>query len=489
MADGSFIDFVDNSGQWNNDSVVFATKFWWFTRFQDFAAAAKIEFVSWGVVSWAGLNFAFRFWFTYADIFIAWAFVVGISVVGESLFFDLRGTSITSDFFLGWARNIIATVLASSSVATAIKTVFVAQVHGATILKILTNSWDMFNSWCFTVDQNASVFIASVFRSPFMADSVFFAFVFTEVFFASFVTDTRGVSFALVFGTFFWSTSQVMAAWSADWSFFYAIIAEVTHDDFTFTSTFGGHTFDIIVEDHISGFHDSTSVIASGGGVTFFEAWKFEAFGRVSGATFASFSGGFVRLAWWAYWWMFNTERFIALTFKSGATAFAIVMVADVIDLNEFLAFSSTSWNGEHSAFSFKIWNEIGTSFFWWAIISSATFIFGDNESFTVFADWCFFMNTGISDVGTGDFSGFGTATWFADIIANFIAFTVFDTFVFAIVTSGTRVRDASAFIDGFAQFTAFTLTEWSNSGWASVTDTLVFQTAVKSFSFVGDRV
>jgi hypothetical protein len=493
LTDSGIIDFVDDSSQWNNNSVVIATEFWWFTRFQDFATAAKIKFVGWSVVFWARLNFAFGFWDTFADIFEAWTFVVGISVVGESLFFNLSGTSITSDFFLGWARNIITTVLAGSSVATSIKAIFVAQTNSTAILEILANSWNMFDSWSFTVNQNTSVFITSIFRSPFVTDGVFFTFVFTEVFFASFVADTRGVRFTFVFGFFGWSTGQVMATWSTNWSFFDAIIAEVTHDDFTFTSTFGGHTFDIIVEDHFSGFHESTVIVTSSGGIAFFQAWEIKAFGRVSGATFTSFSSDFVGLTWWAYWWMINAETFVALAFKSGTATFTIIMVANIIDLNEFLSFSSTSWNSEFSAFSFKIWNEFGTRWSFWAIISSAASIFRNmsNKGFTEFTNWFFFVSTGVFDVVASNFSGFGTATWLTDIVfvVEEIAFVVFNTFMFASVTTGARVRNTSAFVNGFTQFTAFSLTKWSNGGWASVTDTFVFQTAVKSFSFISNRV
>lgn len=470
-----------------------ATEFWWFTRFQDFAASAQIEFVSWSVVWWTRLDFAFRFWNTFADIFKAWTFVIGVSVVSESLFFNLSRTSITGDFFLSWARNIITTVLASSSVATSIETVFVAQTNGTTILKILANGWNVFNGWSFTVDQNASVFITSIFRSPFVTDGVFFTVMFTEVFFASFVTDATGVRFTLVFSFFGWSTGQVMATWSTDWSFFDAFIAEVTHDDFTFTSTFGGHTFDIIVEDHFSGLHESTSVVTSSGRVAFFEAWKIETFGGVGGTTFTGFSSDFVGLTWWANWWMINAERFVALALKLGATTFTIVMVANIFDLDEFLTFSGTSWDNKFSAFSFKVWNVFGASWSWWAIVSSAASIFRNmsNNSFTMFASWFFFMSTGISDVVTGDFAGFGAATWLADIVfvVEKISFVVFNTFVFTSVTSRARVRNTSAFVNGFTQFTAFTLTEWSNSGWTSVANTLVFQTTIKSFSFVGDRV
>jgi hypothetical protein len=207
LTNSGVIFFVDNSGQWNDDSVVFTTEFWFFTFFQDFATSTKVQFVNWSVIFWASLNFAFRFWFTFANIFEAWTFVVSISVANKSLFFNLRRASITSYFFLGWARNIIATVLASSSVATTIETIFITQTNSTAILKILANSWNVFNSWSFTVDQNTSVFIASVFRSPFMTNSVFFAFVFTKVLFTSFVTDTTGVRFTFVFGFFGWSAS------------------------------------------------------------------------------------------------------------------------------------------------------------------------------------------------------------------------------------------------------------------------------------------
>jgi hypothetical protein len=47
LTDGGIIDFVDDSGQWNNESVVFATKWWWLTTFQNFATTAKIVFVGW----------------------------------------------------------------------------------------------------------------------------------------------------------------------------------------------------------------------------------------------------------------------------------------------------------------------------------------------------------------------------------------------------------------------------------------------------------
>jgi uncharacterized membrane protein YtjA (UPF0391 family) len=134
-----------------------------------------------------------------------------------------------------------------------------------------------------------------------------------------------------------------------------------------------------------------------------------------------------------------------------------------------------------------------GTSWSWWAIVSSAASIFRNvsNNSFTMFANWFFFMSTSISDVVTGDFTGFGTATWLADIVfvVEEVSFVVFNAFVFTSVTSRARVRNTSAFVNGFTQFTAFTLTEWSNSGWTSVADTLVFQTTIKSFSFVSNRM
>lgn len=39
LTNSGVIFFVDNSGQWNDDSVVFATEFWFFAFFQDFAAS------------------------------------------------------------------------------------------------------------------------------------------------------------------------------------------------------------------------------------------------------------------------------------------------------------------------------------------------------------------------------------------------------------------------------------------------------------------
>lgn len=284
----------------------------------------------------------------------------------------------------------------------------------------------------------------------------------------------------------------MMAAWSANWSFFNTIITEVTHNDFTFASTFSGHTFDVIVEDHFSGFHQSTSVVASSGGIAFFETWKIEAFGRVSSTTFASFSGDFVGLSWWANWWMINTERFIALAFELSAATFIVVMVTDVFDLDEFLTFSGASWDDKFSAFSFEVWNVFSTLWLM-ATVSDTTSIFRsmDFKSFTVFANWFFFMDTSISNVITSDFSIFSATTWLANIvfIMEQIAFVIFNTFVFASVTSRTRVSNTSAFINTFTQFTTVTVTQWSNSGWTSVANTLVFQTAIKSFGFVSDRV
>jgi len=284
----------------------------------------------------------------------------------------------------------------------------------------------------------------------------------------------------------------VMAAWTANWSLFNTVITEVTHDDFTFASTFSGHTFDVVVEDHFSGFHQSTSVVTSSGGIAFFEAWKIEAFGRVGRTTFASFSGDFVRLSWWADWWMINAERFVALTFELSAATF-VVMVTDVFDLNEFLTFSGASWDDKFSAFGFKVWNVGGTNFWFWAIISNAASIFRsmDFKSFTVFASWFFFMDTSISNVITSDFSVFSATTWLASIvfIMEQIAYVILNTFMFTSVTSRARVSNTSAFVNGFTQFTTFTVTQWSNSGWTSVTNTLVFQTAIESFSFVSDRV
>jgi hypothetical protein len=284
-----------------------------------------------------------------------------------------------------------------------------------------------------------------------------------------------------------------MATWSANWSFFNAIITEVAHNDFTFTRTFSGHTFDVIVEDHFSGFHQSTSVVTSSGGIAFFEAWKIEAFSRVSGTTFTSFSGDFVGLSWWADWWMVNAKRFVALAFELSAATFVVVVVTDVFDLDEFLTFSGASWDDKFSAFGFEVWNEGGTRFWFWAFISSTASIIRsmDNFGFTVFTSWFFFMNTSISNVITSDFSVFSTTTWLANIvfIMEQIAFVILNTFVFASVTSRARITNTSAFVNTFTQFTTFTVTQWSNSGWTSVANTLVFQTAIKSFSFVSDRV
>jgi hypothetical protein len=353
----------------------------------------------------------------------------------------------------------------------------------------LTDGWDMLNSWSFTVDKDASVFIASVFGSPFVTDWILDTVVFTQFFSAIIVTDTTRVSFTLVFGVFGWGTGQVVTAWAADWWLFNTFFTEVAHDDLTFTSTFGSHTFDIVMEDHFSGFHQSTSVIASGGRFAFFKAWKFEAFGRVTSATFASSSSDLVGLAWWAYWWMVDAKRFVALALVFLATAFVSVE-AFFFALNEFSAFTA-NWHGEQSAFSFEVWNDFSTSFGWWAFVDTAASIIRNffDKSFTVSASW--FFDTLVSDVSAGDFSGFSAATWLTSIVfvVKQIADVVFNTFVFASVTTGAIVTDTTTFIDGFGQFTTQTGADWSNSDWTRIADTLVFHAAVQSFGFVSDRV
>jgi hypothetical protein len=186
---------------------VFTTNWWWSTRFQDFTATANVEFVSWSFTWWAKGNFAVGFWDTFADIFEAWAFVVFFQVTSDSLFFNLGRASVTSDFFFEWTRNVIATVLASSSVTTAVKRVFVTESNSGAVLKILADSWNVFNGWGLTVDKNASVFIASVFRSPFVTDWILDTVMFTQFFKTVIVTDTTGVRFTLVVSFFFWSAS------------------------------------------------------------------------------------------------------------------------------------------------------------------------------------------------------------------------------------------------------------------------------------------
>jgi hypothetical protein len=306
LANSGVIDFVDNSGQWNDLSVLFTTDFWWFARFQNLTTTAGIDFVSWSLTWWARLNFAIGFWFTFANVFEAWTLVVIFQVMSQSLFFNLSRANITGDWFFSWTGNVVTTVLASSSVATAVKAVFVAKSHSGAILKILTNGWNMFDGWSFTINKNTSVFITSVFTGPLVTNWIFESVVFTKFFSTSVITDTRRVSFTLVFSVFSWSTSQVVAAWSANWWLFNTLVTEVAHDDFTFASTFSGHAFDVIVEDHFTSFHQSTSVVASSGFRAFLEAWEFEALSRVGSATFASSSSDLISLSWWAYWWVID---------------------------------------------------------------------------------------------------------------------------------------------------------------------------------------
>lgn len=275
--------------------------------------------------------------------------------------FDLGRASVTGDLFFNRARNIIATVLASSGMATTIETVFVTEINGGAILKILANSWNVFNSWHFTVDKYTSVSIASVFRSPFVSDWVFKTVVFTELFGTVRVADATGVSFALVFSFVGWGTSQVVATWAAHWSLFNALITEVTHDDAAFAGALSGQTFDVVVEDHFTGFHDSSLVIASGGRVALFHTWKFKALGGVASAAFSSSSGDFVGLAGWAHWWVVNAERLVALALELWAAAIVFV-VTDRFEFNEFLTLSGASWDSEQSTFISQIWNVFSAS-------------------------------------------------------------------------------------------------------------------------------
>jgi hypothetical protein len=98
------------------------------------ATTASVDFVSWGLAWWTRFKLTLRFWFTFTDIFEAWALVVIFQVVSKSLLFNSSGADIASDWFFSWARNIIATVLASSVVATAVETVFITESHSGTVL-------------------------------------------------------------------------------------------------------------------------------------------------------------------------------------------------------------------------------------------------------------------------------------------------------------------------------------------------------------------
>jgi hypothetical protein len=122
-ADSRVIDFVDDRSDWDNLTVVLATEWWRSTRFQNLAASTGIGFVGSNFTEWANSDFAANT--TFANFLETWTFVVVFQVVSESLSFDLSRASVTSDFLFSWTRNIIATVLASSGMATTIETVFV----------------------------------------------------------------------------------------------------------------------------------------------------------------------------------------------------------------------------------------------------------------------------------------------------------------------------------------------------------------------------
>lgn len=185
MTNSGVVDFIDNSGEWNDFTIVFATNWFWDARFQDLATSTGIGFVDCGFANWTRLNLALRLWNTFTNILKTWAFVISISVTCKFLFFDLGRASVTSDLFLQWARDIITAVLTCPSVAASIKTIFITKADSGTVLKILADSWNMFDSWSFTVDKNAGVLVASVFGSPFMTNWVFKTVVFANVFFTS----------------------------------------------------------------------------------------------------------------------------------------------------------------------------------------------------------------------------------------------------------------------------------------------------------------
>lgn len=216
------------------------------------------------MVWWTLLDFAVGFWDTFTVLFEAWA--AWSSLMSLSLLLHLTGASVTGNGLFEWAANMIATVLASSLSATTIENVLVAETSGLAVLKFSANSWDMLNGWDLSGDiENTLVLVASIITSPFMTNWVFDAVVLAHGLDASIVTDTRGVTLALIFGILSRSTAQVVATWSADWSLLNAIIAEVTSNDLTVASTLGGFALDIVVEDHLASFHSDTGVVASSG--------------------------------------------------------------------------------------------------------------------------------------------------------------------------------------------------------------------------------
>lgn len=288
----------------------------------------------------------------------------------------------------------------------------------------------------------------------------------------------------------FWCASQVVTTWSTNWWLFNTFFTEVTHDDFTFASTFGGHAFDVIVEDHLSGLHDSTSIIAGSCRIAFFQTWKIEAFSGVGSTAFSSSSSNRVRFTWWANWWMFDAKTIVALALVLWAATLVFVE-ADRLDFNEFLTFSGASWNDKLSTFFFQIWNESSTTWSLWALVSSATSIFGNefDGCFTEFANWFFLVDTSISDVVASDFSGIRAATWLANVvfIVEEVAFIVSLTFMLASVAAIAAVRNTTAIVNGLSQLTTFSGADWGDRNWAGITDTSILHATVQSLSFVSD--
>jgi hypothetical protein len=168
-------------------------------------------------------------------------------------------------------------------------------------------------------------------------------------------------------------------------------------------------------------------------------------------------------------------------------------VVTDRSKFNEFLTLSRASWDSEQSTFLSQIWNVFSASKSWWAFVNSAASIFGNllNSGNAVFASWGFLVNASVSDVVTRNFSGLVTATWLTDIVfvVEKIASIVFDTFVFTVEASGASVSNTAARINRFTQRTTVTVAKWSDSEWASITDTFVLHAAIQSLSFVGYRV
>lgn len=490
LADGGVVELIDDSGKWNDSTLMLATFWRWSTRLENLAATTTVNLVDSNVVWWTLLNLALGFWNTLTVLFEAWA--AWGSLVRLSLFLHLAGASVTSDCLLEWTANVIAAVLTSSLSAATVKGVLVAKADSLAVLEFGTNGWHVLDCWDLTGDvENTLVFVASVFTGPFVADWVLNAVVLAHGLDTIVVTDTRGVALALILGILGWTAAQVMAAWSTDWSLFDALSTEVTSDDLALAGTLGSLAFDIIVEDHIARLHSDTGVVASGSGLALFETWELEAFGAVGWTAFASSSSDTVSLSRWTSWWVFNAQSFVALALVPSAAAFVVSIEANIVELNKLLALTSTSWNGVLGALFGEVWDKGGASGWRWAFPGGATGILVHDESVTVSASWLALLSTWFPKILASNVSALVAATWLAFIA--FLMDNVTNIVVLALVlanvaSTGTGVAQATALVSSFTEDTVLLVTtNWSNGDWAIVTSTSVLWATIELLSLVGN--